>query len=104
VQNEETDMVIGIACSTCGFWRVVLDSEMILLIAQHGSCLLAPCWISKALSKSNSMIAQVPETIDAANSIAKVGFAVHFFSIGESEDVESSDKLEDALGGCHEDA
>ena len=38
------------------------------------------------------MITQVPETIDAANNITNVGFAIHSFSIGESEDIEFSDE------------
>jgi len=53
------------------------------------------------LSNSDSMITQVPETIDAANNITKVGFAIHSFSIGESEDIEFSDGQEDALGDQH---
>ena len=48
------------------------------------------------------MITQVPETIDAANNITKVGFAIHSFSIGETEDIDFSDEQEDALGDQHE--
>jgi uncharacterized membrane protein YhaH (DUF805 family) len=48
------------------------------------------------------MITQVPETVDAANNITKVGFAIHSFSIGETEDIEFSDEQEDALGDQHE--
>jgi hypothetical protein len=44
---------------------------------------------------------QVPETIDAANNITKVGFAIHTFSIGERKDIDFSDQQEDALGDQH---
>jgi hypothetical protein len=81
------------------FRNLVLTTLEVLL---HGSCLLAPYWISKVLSESDSMITQVPETIDAANNITKVGFAIHSFSIGESYDIEFSDEQEDALGDQHE--
>jgi hypothetical protein len=81
------------------FRSVVLTTLEVLL---HGSCLLAPYWISKVLSQSDSMITQVPETIDAANNITKVGFAIHSFSIGETENIEFSDEQEDALGDQHE--
>jgi hypothetical protein len=80
------------------FRCVVLTSLEVLL---HGSCLLAPYWISTVLSNSDSMITQVPETIDAANNITKVGFAIHSFSVGETEDIEFSDEQEDALGAQH---
>jgi uncharacterized membrane protein YhaH (DUF805 family) len=72
-----------------------------LEVLLHGSCLFAPHWISNVLSKSDSMITQVPETIDAANNITKVSFAIHSFSIGESEDIRFSDEQEDALGDQH---
>jgi hypothetical protein len=80
------------------FRYLVLTTLEVLL---HGSCLLAPYWISQVLSNSDSMITQVPETIDGANNITKVGFAIHSFSIGESEDIEFSDEQEDALGDQH---
>jgi hypothetical protein len=73
-----------------------------LEVLLHGSCLLAPYWISKVLSRSDSLITQVPETIDAANNITKVGFAIHSFSIGENEDIRFSDEQEDALGDEHQ--
>jgi uncharacterized membrane protein YhaH (DUF805 family) len=80
------------------FRYLVLTTLEVLL---HGSCLLAPYWISQVLSKSDSIITQVPEAIDDANNITKVGFAIHSFSIGEREDIEFSDEQEDALGDQH---
>jgi hypothetical protein len=81
------------------FRRVLFTTLEVLL---HGSFLLAPYWFSQVLSNSDSMITQVPETIDAANNITKVGFAIHYFSSGEAEDIEFSDEQEDALGDQHE--
>jgi uncharacterized membrane protein YhaH (DUF805 family) len=81
-------------------FRVLILTTLAVLV--HGTCLLAPYWISTVLSKSDSMITQVPEAIDAANNITKVGFAIHSFSIGENEDIEFSDKQEGVLGDQHE--
>jgi hypothetical protein len=50
---------INFLFSMPSFRYLVLTTLEVLL---HGSCLLAPYWISKALSKSDSMITQVPET------------------------------------------
>jgi uncharacterized membrane protein YhaH (DUF805 family) len=81
-------------------FRVLILTTLEVLL--HGSCLLAPYWISTVLSNSDSMITQVPEAIDAANNITKVGFAIHSFSIGDNEDIDFSDEQEGALGDQHE--